>query len=76
MAVNAPKLGHEAVFDNLVRRLPAVDDLNLDLTGRTASRQEVYVRASLLSEDRQYQLKMMPSNKVVGLTLEPFSQHR
>ena len=70
------RLAHETAFDNLVGRFPGMDDVNLDLTGRTASRQEVYVRSSLLSEDRQYQLKMLPKNKVVGLTLEPFSQHR
>ncbi|KAF2368114.1 hypothetical protein FHG87_001130 [Trinorchestia longiramus] len=45
-------------------------------SGRTTSRREALVRASLITEDRSYTLKMLPRNRVVGLTLQPGSQHR
>lgn len=44
--------------------------------GRTTTRREALVRASLITEDREYRLKMLPRDQVVGLTIQPGSLHR
>lgn len=45
-------------------------------SGRTTTRREALVRASLIDEDRNHNLKMLPTNKIVGLTMQPGTQHR
>ena len=58
-----------------LHRVSSGSKFNIE-ANRSISREETYVRAALITEDRHYKLNMMPNNKIVAVKLKPYSKHR